>query len=523
MNIDEYRVAKWIAHQTYIVDGQAKRTLIYNERDREYLILEEASAVVWNTIAQADRKVGAELLSRLNIPVEELDNFLSELNYVGALVSDITATAPTSLLNTETVSTVSDDGKLERDFSDWAFANGFLFTAHFEITYRCNERCVHCFNPGAAYGIQQPKRERSELTTSECFALIDDLQAVGVFDLTISGGEVTLRPDLVDIVAYARQKGLRVCLFTNGLKLTDALIDKLRQLWVHTIEVSVYSSDATKHEAITRVPGSHASTVDAMRRLVKAGVQTKLKSIQMDATVSGFRETEEFGESLGVSVEIETVLSPNVDGRTTPLSHQIEFNSLVALAATPGSPIYVGTAETNWGRRNLEAAREHAVCGAGRKRLNINPEGVISPCSVLPKEIGHVKGKGLRDAWQTSIAKATNAVTWDNISDLKEDQFLSAWQSVVLKNFDECGTHDRCAWCVGMCPGDAMLQTGNPLAAAANHCRQSAARMEAVRLLMDGLSQKEIYDKLKTSDHDVGAEVSIGKTKFKVIPLKPVD
>ena len=81
-------------------------------------------------------------------------------------------------------------------------------------TRRCNLKCRHCYSDsgcGAA---------ADELTTDEARRLIDDIASFGCPAILFSGGEPCLRPDLVELVALARERGLRVTLSTNGTLVT---------------------------------------------------------------------------------------------------------------------------------------------------------------------------------------------------------------------------------------------------------------------------------------------------------------
>ena len=82
------------------------------------------------------------------------------------------------------------------------------------ITRRCNLRCVHCY----AHATEQA--EANELTTAQGKALIDDLAAFGAPVLLFSGGEPLMRPDLPELAAYAVSKGMRAVISTNGTLIT---------------------------------------------------------------------------------------------------------------------------------------------------------------------------------------------------------------------------------------------------------------------------------------------------------------
>src|SRR6266478_1120374 len=99
-------------------------------------------------------------------------------------------------------------GTLMAEMNGKALALGIPLSAHVDLTYRCNERCVHCY---------LPHDDRGEMTTAEYKDLLDQLADAGVFFLTISGGEPLLRKDLFEIIAHARALSFNVKLKTNAI------------------------------------------------------------------------------------------------------------------------------------------------------------------------------------------------------------------------------------------------------------------------------------------------------------------
>src|SRR5208282_2598438 len=77
-----------------------------------------------------------------------------------------------------------------------AFNLGVPIAVHIDVTYRCNERCVHCYLDHDDHG---------EMTTAEIKGVLDQLAEAGVFFLTFSGGEVFMRRDFLELVEYARR------------------------------------------------------------------------------------------------------------------------------------------------------------------------------------------------------------------------------------------------------------------------------------------------------------------------------
>lgn len=112
-----------------------------------------------------------------------------------------------------------------------------------EITKACNLRCKHCYT---AAGQKEPE----ELTTQEVFSIIDLLDAVGVSDITISGGEPLLRRDLEEIMAYLFKKEIPSFLYTNGLLLSRERQHSLFEAGVRSLSLSLNGTRKETHNFV---------------------------------------------------------------------------------------------------------------------------------------------------------------------------------------------------------------------------------------------------------------------------------
>lgn len=151
---------------------------------------------------------------------------------------------------------------------------GLLFV---ELTARCNERCTHC------YADASPERAE-ELSLDQVRAALDDARALGFASVQFTGGDPLLHRGLVEAVEHARSVGFtRVELFTNGLSLSTELLDRLAPMRPE-FAFSVYSHDPEEHDAVTRVPGSHARTLRAIRRCLDRGLRARVGVTSMAST-----------------------------------------------------------------------------------------------------------------------------------------------------------------------------------------------------------------------------------------------
>ncbi|MDD5806875.1 MAG: 12,18-didecarboxysiroheme deacetylase [Eggerthellales bacterium] len=137
-------------------------------------------------------------------------------------------------------------------------------------TQTCNLRCVHC------YAESECKQYENEMTTAEAKAMIDDLAAFGAPVLLFSGGEPCVRPDLVELMHYARSAGMRVVISTNGTLITPELAEQFAQVGLSYVGVSLDGCRQT-HDRFRGVEGSFDRAIQGIRNAKAAGIKVGLR------------------------------------------------------------------------------------------------------------------------------------------------------------------------------------------------------------------------------------------------------
>ncbi|MBI2671807.1 radical SAM protein [Candidatus Woesearchaeota archaeon] len=143
------------------------------------------------------------------------------------------------------------------------------------VTYKCNLHCPMCFlwkGPGE-YDKQHDKKE---LSTEEMFSLIDDFAAIGTAGIGFTGGEPILRPDMLEIIAYTKKKGIVTHMSSNGYVIANKNIaKKVVESGLDAIGFSVDGALPETHDAI-RGKGSHERVLQAIDNIIE--LRKELKS-----------------------------------------------------------------------------------------------------------------------------------------------------------------------------------------------------------------------------------------------------
>lgn len=260
--------------------------------------------------------------------------------------------------------------------------------ATFELTYGCNLRCMHCYNP-------THRALPQELTTQEVRTILGQTAELGVLHLTFSGGEPLTRPDFPDILRCARRLGFVVSILTNATRVTPRLAELLEELAVHQIIVSIYGASEATYERMTGVPGSYA----AFRRgLAHLAARSLPVIVRMPVTTLNCGEVEACRrviEPYGWKFQYSLDIMPKTNGDTTPLRYRLD----------PEDKIAIDRARLL--RRNGARVEDPCLsndrfieCACGRSRFAITPYGEMNLCTAFPIPRYSLRTGTVRDGWE---------------------------------------------------------------------------------------------------------------------------
>ena len=328
-----------------------------------------------------------------------------------------------------------------------AAARHQLISAHWELTYRCNERCTHCYLDV----LPANRPDRRELTTDEGLQLLADLHDLGALNLTLSGGEPLLRRDFFVLATRARELGFVLRIFSNGLLITPAMADRLADLHPYAVEISIYGANAQTHDAITQQPGSFARSTTALALLAARQVRTVLKTPLMHENVRQFRQIQEWAAELGAQFRGDLTLIPKLSGDRAPLRHRLTYADVLwfyRATLTPGrlTP------------RTLTAGCR--TCNIGASAVAIDPHGNLLPCLETRRIAGNLRRAPLRTIWET-------APLWDELRALTVD---------ALPVCRTCTLRGLCVRCHGL----AGLEHGDLQQPATANCLQTLAKRQVL-------------------------------------------
>lgn len=340
------------------------------------------------------------------------------------------------------------------------------FVVMFELTYSCNEKCVHCFNPGAARNENETstRNEREEIDISHYEKLLNDLLQMGVVKIILTGGDPFVKKDIWKLIEMIYERDFALDIYTNGLALLGR-VEKLAKFYPRSVGLSVYSANDEIHDNITRVKGSLKKTLMVAKDFVDYGVPIYFKCPIMNLNATSYYTVSELAKQYGATPQIDITLTDSVDGDTAITEQlQVDGELLEIILRDPNIPLYVGKEAPNFGSQVRD--KNQAFCGAGTVLMNITPEGDVTPCNSFPTQFGNLKEKSFIEIWNNSKS-------------------LDVWQHTTIADYEECGTHERCGFC-NRCPGQSFIEHGTPLKASTANCYSANARMNLAKKLIKG-------------------------------------
>ena len=298
------------------------------------------------------------------------------------------------------------------------------------LTYRCNNNCYFCYTGG-------PQRVR-ELGTKDWKKVLDKIWDSGVPQVVFTGGEPTLRDDLVQLIDHAQE--FVTGMVTNGRRLTKLAKD-LRRVSLDYVQVSLEAPGAEVHDAMVGVPGAWKETCDGIGAALGAGLEVITNTTLTSDNVASFPELIGKGSELGLKMMACNTLicsgrgTVAREGKEVPLDvikatlkHALDVARDVGIRLewyTPTCYRQLNPIEFGFGAKS---------CSAAQYNMTVEPDGSVIPCqSWLNEKVGNILKNSWESIWNHPIC-------------------LRFRDKAYLKDREECEGCEHLSQCYGGCP-----------------------------------------------------------------------
>lgn len=296
-----------------------------------------------------------------------------------------------------------------------------------EVTRRCNLRCVHCRADA------EEEEYAGELRTAECLHLVDEMAEMGRPILILTGGEPLTRPDLFDIACRATARGLTVVMGTNGTIITPDIARDMRDAGIGRISVSLDFPTPELHDTFRGVAGAFDATVEGIRRAQAAGIEVQINTTITRRNVSYLEDMLKLALNLGAVAFHPFLLVPTGRGKAleaeelSPADYERTLQWIYRRQQSLGDRIFFKPTDAPHYMRVMrqhgqsqalhphqahrgEDGKGHASayntlsrgCLAGTGFMFISHVGDVQGCGYLTVKAGNVRDQPLAEIWQQS-------------------------------------------------------------------------------------------------------------------------
>lgn len=342
---------------------------------------------------------------------QDAEEFLSDLEEDGFIVSGNSAYeleskdnefSYTIILNNaqdkEKINYLRTQTKSQIFLDDYFKKKPQLISFQIEITSKCNERCVHCYIPH--------ENKNCDISPELFYDILKQCKAMGVMDITLSGGEPMLHRDFLSFLHVAKSNDFSVTILSNLTLLTDEIISELKNLCLSGVQVSLYSIDEEIHDSITKVKGSCKKTKASIQKLIDNNIPVQISCPTMKQNLDSYSDVAKWAADHGLRVFTDCILmarydhsKDNLDNRMSLNSTQRILNDIIENDTSYQELIM----NTDFDNLEHQSTSEDIICGVGLMSLCMSSSGKVFPCAGWQSYVcGDVNQQSIKDIWENS-------------------------------------------------------------------------------------------------------------------------
>lgn len=288
-----------------------------------------------------------------------------------------------------------------------------------EITRRCNLRCVHCRSSS-----QLEVEGHPDFSLDEAKRILDDIRSYASPVVVLSGGEPLLRPDVFDIARYGTALGLRMCLATNGSLVTADTCRQITESGIRMVSLSLDGSTATVHDDFRNQPGAFDGVMNAIRLFNAHNIDFLVNSSFTKRNQDEAPKIHQLVKSLGATAWYLFMIVPTGRGEEImaelipPDEYEAMLNWHYDMEKEEDELLVRPTCAPQYYRVVLQRAKQEGErfkrrtlkfstggskgCLAGQLICMIDVDGNVLPCSYFPLPAGNIRHQSFREIWEES-------------------------------------------------------------------------------------------------------------------------
>ncbi|KGL47569.1 hypothetical protein HQ49_08025 [Porphyromonas gulae] len=420
----------------------SNKLFLFNEISQDMFCLNENANAIWQLI---DKNINYTALLKeikcLKIGISEdevkdLINFLIANNLIEGQYS------------TENIPINNNVESMEL----WKFVNKhtgryYPITVTWEITYKCNQTCIHCYEDCDF------TKNMQDLDIESIRRILIDLKKNGCFILNITGGEPFARKDIFDILRIAKELNFSIVLYSNASIIKDSDIFELKKIGISKLCITLFSLDPQKHDKIANRIGLQIKTLGNILKLRETGIPVRINAPLTKYNFDGYKDLVSFSKEKNCELVITPTMTPKDDGDMSPLELCLNDDQFETILLDKDINV-----EMEDDRISLDNKLESVACNVVFSSIAISADGKVYPCNTFKLECGNLKKDSLSNIWNNS-------------------EVLNKLRTTKIKQISDCNNCPSLDYCLP-CPAYSWLENKKIVGKSCISCRTARIRQK---------------------------------------------
>ncbi len=314
---------------------------------------------------------------------------------------------------------------ITQEVEEYAFLNAIPLFTTVEVSQECNLSCRHCYN----FDRRNKHTTYNFITLEEQLKALDDLIALGAFYIAFTGGEPLLYKGLFTLIDRVIEQHCIVRIKSNGLLLNTAMIQRLIEHGVYSLDISLYGSNDQEYRDFTGY-GVYAQVIEGIKQAKKAGINITLNILLHKGNYRSIDKMIALAKELKLSFNITDEITARYDGSGVDGSWRLEEAELEWLYQSEYKSYFA-----------YDNSSRSVQCSCARTVCALSATGDIYPCIGAPIRAGNIRNSSIAKIWHGSTQL-------NKIRLLKREDFIKC---------SKCQFIEKCS----RSSGSVYVNTGN--------------------------------------------------------------
>lgn len=309
----------------------------------------------------------------------------------------------------------------------------------FELTSRCNLRCSMCY---VHSNVDDIKVKDGELSAEQWINIAIQAREAGMLYLLLTGGEVFLRDDFLDIYEYLSNIGFNIQIYTNATLITPKIAEFLNKNPPSKISVTLYGASSETYGKVTGHADGYIKAIKGIELLIDAGINVQLKTTVIKSNKNDYAALSEFAYKRNLELGIINYISPHRDDfNSNSISERLSSEELVDFeidvakyrSSKQQADLGITKKKSSFIKHKTNIYNDYPFrCTVGKSSFWITWDGRMIPCSIMSKPSTLPLNDNFAHAWQELVQLLTQIPVCQTCKDCTIKSFCESCPARLL-------------------------------------------------------------------------------------------